>query len=129
MGIIYTIHSMFGERILPILIVAAAIYLSVTWKPDAPKNPIARFFPILVDIQVTLGMLWFVFLLLQGDGARLLSFPLLLHPITGFVAAGVAHMAVAPKGPFARLGRWSALAGLIVLLVLVLINIVVARSV
>jgi hypothetical protein len=129
MGIIYTIHSMFGERILPILIVAAAIYLSVSWKPDAPKSPIARFFPILVDIQVTLGMLWFVLLLIQGDGARLLSFPLILHPITGFVAAGVAHMAVAPKGPFARLGRWAALAGLIVLLVLVLINIVVARSV
>jgi len=127
MGIIYTIHSLFGERILPILTVLAAIALTVMWKPDAPRNPIARFFPVLVDIQATLGILWFIFLLFQGDGARLLSFPFILHPIFGLLAAGVGHMAVG-KGPFARLGRWAPLAGLAVLLVLIILNIIIGRT-
>ena len=127
MSILYTIHSMFGERILPLLIVIAAIVL--TWRPDLLKTRAARLFPVLVDIQVTLGMLWFVFLLVQGDGARLLAWPLIAHPILGFISAGVAHMAVSSKGPFAKLGRWAPLVGLIVLLITVLIGVTLARSV
>jgi hypothetical protein len=127
MGIIYTIHSLFGERILPLLIVIAAIAL--TWRSDLLKTPAARIFPILVDLQVTLGLLWFVFLLVQGDGARLLSWPFIIHPIIGFVSAGVAHMSVSSKGPFARLGRWAPLVGMILLLATVLIGTVVARRV
>jgi hypothetical protein len=129
MGVIYSIHAIFGERILPILIVLVALYLTFAWRPDAGRNPLARFFPVLVDIQVTLGILWLVFLLVQGGAARLMSFPFLLHPILGLLAAGIAHMAVSTRGPFARLGRWAPLVGLAVLLVLVLGIITVARSV
>ena len=128
MGIIYTIHSMFGERLLPVLIVLAAIYLTATWKPDAGQNVVARIMPVLIDIQVTLGLLWFVILLVQGAGMRLLSFPFILHPILGIVTAGIGHMAATGKGPFARFGRWSALIGLAIVLVLVLIVIVVGRT-
>jgi hypothetical protein len=126
MDIIYTIHSMFGERVLPLLIVIAAVVL--TWRSDLLKTRAARIFPVLVDIQVTLGMLWFVFLLVQGDGARLLSWPLIAHPILGIVSAGIAHMAVSSKGPFAKLGRWAPLVGMLVLIATVLIGIMVARS-
>jgi hypothetical protein len=126
MGIIYTIHSMFGERILPLLIVIAAIALTV--RADLQKTRAVRIFPVLVDIQATLGLLYFIFLLIQGDGARLLSFPLILHPILGFLSAGIAHMAVSGKGPFAKLGRWAPLAGLALLLATVLIGVVIARS-
>jgi hypothetical protein len=128
MGVIYTIHSMLGERILPVLIVLVALYLTFIAKPGPGRDPVARFFPVLVDIQVLLGILWMVFLLIQGDGARLMSFPFILHPILGLLSAGVAHMAVSARGPFARLGRWAPLAGLVVLLVLVGAGIAVARS-
>lgn len=128
MDVIYTIHSIFGEMVLPVLIVLAAIALTVMWKPNGATGPITRIFPILVDIQATLGILWLVIRVVAGDGARLLSFPFLLHPILGLLAAGVAHMAVAPRGPFARFGRWSALIGLVVLLVLVLAGVIIASQ-
>ena len=128
MEILYKIHSIFGEMVLPVLILLAAIILTATWKADAPRSPIARFFPILIDIQATLGILWFIVLLMNGDGARLLSMPLILHPIIGLLAAGVGHMAVSPKGPFSGLGRWSALVGLAVILVMVVVNALIARA-
>jgi hypothetical protein len=128
MNILYQIHRVFGEQILPLLIVAVAIFLTVTWKQGAPRSPVARFFPILVDIQATLGLLYFILLLMQGD-QRLFTFPLILHPLLGLLAAGVGHMAVGTKGPFVRLGRWAPLAGLVVLLVIVIGSVLIARSV
>ena len=128
MGVVLTIHQMFGERVLPILIVLVAIWLVVTWKPGAAPHPAARIFPVLVDIQVTLGLIYFVVSLINGHTVYL-TFPFLLHPIIGFLAAGVAHMSVRPDGPARALGRWSPLATLGVLLVLVIVNIVIARSV
>lgn len=127
MDIIFIIHSIFGERVLPLLIVIAAIALTV--RADLQKTRAVRIFPVLVDIQVTLGLLWFIVRLVQGSGGPLLSFPFLLHPILGFLSAGIAHMAVSGKGPFARLGRWAPLVGLAILLATVLIGVMVARSV
>jgi hypothetical protein len=128
MDVVFTIHQIFGERVLPILIVLVAIWLVVAWKPGAAPHPAARIFPILVDIQVTLGLIYFVFNLINGRGDYL-SFPFLLHPILGFVASGVAHMSVRPDGPARALGRWAPLATLGALLVLVIANIVIARSI
>lgn len=129
MEFLYKIHSIFGEMVLPVLTVLAAILFTVQWKANAPRSPIARIFPVLIDIQATLGLLWFIVLLMQGHGDRLLSIPLVLHPILGLLAAGVGHMAVSPKGPFSGLGRWSAAAGLAVVLILVVVNALIARAV
>ena len=126
MGVIFTIHQMLGERVLPLLIVLAAIWFTVTWKPDAPATIITRLFPVLVDIQVTLGIIYWLYLLITGN-PRMLSFPFILHPLLGLVAAGVAHRA-AKGGPFRRLGRWAPLAALAVLLVLVIVNVVLAKN-
>ena len=126
MGVIFTIHQIFGERVLPLLIVIAAIWFSVTWKPDAPSNIIARLFPALVGIQVLLGIIYWLYLLIGGN-PRMLSFPFILHPLIGLIAAGVANMAVR-GGPFRRLGRWAPLAALAVLLVLVIVNVMLAKS-
>ena len=128
MGLVFTIHQMIGERILPILIVLMAIWLVVTWKPGVAPHPATRIFPVLVDIQVTLGLIFFVFSLINGR-SDYLSFPFLLHPIIGFLAAGVAHMSVRPDGPARALGRWAPLATLGLLLVMVIANIVIARSI
>jgi hypothetical protein len=128
MGLVFTIHQMFGERILPILIVLVAIWLTVTWKPGAAPHPAVRIFPVLVDIQATLGLIFFIFSLINGR-SDYLTFPFLLHPLFGVVAAGVAHMSVRPDGPARALGRWASLATLGVLLVLVIANIVIARSI
>ena len=106
MDVLLSIHKIFGERVLPLLIVLAAIYLTVTWKPDAPPNVIARLFPILVGIQVLLGIIYWLYLLIGGN-MLMLSFPFILHPLIGLIAAGVAHMAI-KVGPFRRLGRWAA---------------------
>ena len=125
MGVLFTIHQIFGERVLPLLIVLAAIYLTVTWKPDAPPNVIARLFPILVGIQVLLGIIYWLYLLIGGN-MLMLSFPFILHPLIGVIAAGFAQIAV-KGGPFRRLGRWAPLASLLVLLVLVIANVMLAK--
>ena len=127
MSVLFTIHQIFGERILPLLIVLAAIYLTITWKPNAPPNPVARLFAPLVGIQVLLGLIYFVYLLIGGN-TQVLSFPFILHPLIGFIAAGVASMAVR-GGPFSRLGRWAPLAALLVLLVMVIVNVMLAKTI
>lgn len=127
-NLIYQIHSVFGEMVLPLLIVIAAIYLTVTYKADAPRGPVARIFPILVDIQVTLGIiLWILRLVtIPGGAAYYLGFPFILHPILGILAAGLAHMATGARNPLRSLGRWAPLASLGVLLVLVISNVLIA---
>src|SRR5260221_13279613 len=120
MAVLFTIHQIFGERVLPLLIVLAAIWLTVTWKPDAPPNPVARLFPPLVGIQVLLGLIYWLYLLIGGN-MHVLSFPFILHPLIGFIAAGVAQIAV-KGGPFRRLRRLVPLATLLVLLVLGISN-------
>jgi heme/copper-type cytochrome/quinol oxidase subunit 4 len=125
MSVLSTVHQIFGERVLPLLIVLAAIWFTVTWKPDAPPTMVARLFPVLVDIQVTLGIIYWLYLLIDGN-PRMLSFPFILHPLIGLIAAGVAHMAI-KGGPFRRLGRWAPLAALSVLLVLVIANVMLAQ--
>ncbi|HEX5689152.1 MAG TPA: hypothetical protein VFX76_04085 [Roseiflexaceae bacterium] len=127
MSIILTIHRILGEMILPLVIIIVAIWLTVTWKPGAAQHPAARFFPVLVDIQVTLGLLFFIYGLIIGN-PRYFSFPFILHPIVGILAAGVAHMGVRPDGPARNLGRWAPLATLGVLLLLVIGNIMLAMS-
>ena len=127
MSVLFRIHQIFGERVLPLLIVLAAIWLTVTWKPDAPPNLVARLFPPLVGIQVLLGLIYWLYLLIGGN-MLMLSFPFILHPLFGFIAAGVAQMAI-KGGPFRRLGRWAPLAALLVLLVLVIVNVMLAKTV
>jgi hypothetical protein len=128
MSVIFTIHQLFGERILPLLIVLAAIYLTVTWKPNTPPNAVARAFPPLVGIQVLLGLIYWVYLLIGGN-TQVLSFPFILHPLIGFIATGVAQMAIRGGGPFRQLGRWAPLAALVVLLVLVIANVMLGKTI
>ena len=127
MTVLLNIHQIFGERVLPLLIVLAAIWFTVKWKPDAPPDVIGRLFPVLVDIQVTLGIIYWLYLIIGGN-TRMLSFPFILHPLVGLIAAGVAHMAI-KGGPFRRLGRWAPLAALLVLLVLVIANVMLGKTV
>jgi phosphate/sulfate permease len=127
MSVLFTIHQILGERVLPLLIVLAAIWFTVTWKPDAPVSTIARLFPILVGIQVLLGIIYWLYLLIGGN-MRMLSFPFILHPLIGMIAAGFAQTVV-KGGPFRRLGRWAPLASLLVLLALVIVNVMLAKTV
>jgi len=127
MSVILAIHQILGEMLLPLLTVIAAIWLTVTWRPGAGVNPVARFFPVLVDIQVTLGLLYFAYGLVTGN-QRYYSFPFILHPIVGILAAGVAHMGLRADGPARGLGRWAPLATLGVLLLLIVGNIMLAMT-
>ncbi len=127
MAVVYQIHSIFGERILPLLIVIAAIWFTVAWKPNAPRNLPARLFPVLVDIQAGLGIIIWVFGLINGR-ADYLQFPFILHPIFGLLAAGLGHMAVGRRNPLSNLGRWAPLATLGLLLVLVISNVLIATA-
>lgn len=131
MGILFQIHSVFGEMILPVLIVLAAIYLTVTYRAGAERGPVARIFPVLVDIQVTIGIIYWIYLLIATSGdtqARYLGFPFILHPILGIVAAGLAHAATGPRNPLRSLGRWAPLASLALLLVIVLGSVFLVRT-
>jgi hypothetical protein len=119
-------HAIYGREVLALIIVAAAIYLSVTYKPEAAPGAVARIFPVLVDIQVGMGILYWVYLLFASPiRDYYLSFPFILHPILGIVAAGLAHMAVGKNNPLRGLGRWAPMASLAVLLLLVLSNVAV----
>ncbi|NNJ09511.1 hypothetical protein EKD04_004145 [Chloroflexales bacterium ZM16-3] len=129
MKLIFDIHRIFGEMVLPLLIVIVAIYMTVVFKPGAARGTIERFFPVLVDLQVGLGIIYWVFLLtLPGGAARFLGFPFILHPVLGLIAAGLAHMALGAKNPLRSLGRWAPMASLAVLLILVLSNIMIAAG-
>lgn len=127
-SVVFQIHSIVGEMILPLAIVAMAIYLVVTYRPNAPRSPLTRVFPVLVDLQAGLGIIFWIFLLFNTSGAaqaRYLSFPFILHPLIGILAAGLAHMAVGGRNPLRGLGRWAPLASLGVLLVLVVSNVMI----
>ncbi|MFP4438803.1 MAG: hypothetical protein ACLFVO_16295 [Chloroflexaceae bacterium] len=128
MGTIRWIHATFGEMILPLLIVIAAIWFTVSWKPDQQRTLPARIFPILVDIQFVLGLIYWIYGIAIGRGGVYLGFPFILHPILGLLAVGVAHLAVRSGGPFSNLGRWRPLAGLGLLLVIVLGAVVISTS-
>jgi hypothetical protein len=99
-------HRLLGERVLPPLILIAAIWFSVTWKPDGGRSLPARLFPILVDIEVTLGVVSWIYLLSLG-ATHILQAPFIVHPILGLLAVGAAHLAVGTRNPFRRLKRWS----------------------
>jgi heme A synthase len=128
MGFVFTVHRIFGEMVLPILIIVAAIWFTVTWKPDQHPTLPARVFPILVDIQATLGLIYWIYLLAIGSFAIHLGFPFILHPIIGILSAGVAHMAARPKGNLATLGRWAPLAACGVLFIMVLGLVILGRA-
>jgi hypothetical protein len=51
----------------------------------------ARLFHILVDVQVMLGLSYWIYLIVCGAGARYLAFPFLLHPIVGLLGGALAQ--------------------------------------
>jgi hypothetical protein len=124
MQTVYLIHNLFGERVLPVLVLAALVWLAVSWRPDASKHIAARALPVLIDLHVTLGLV--IFVLGASLGQPYFVFPFLLHPLVGLLTAGYGHVAV--RGvPFRRLGRWSVVASMGLLLVLIILNIVLAK--
>ncbi len=131
MRLVRAVHGDFGAAYLPLLIVIAAIWFTVTWKPDAPRGWPTRIFLILVDLQATLGILYWAYLIFlatsAGINSEYIQFPFILHPILGLVSAAVAHMATGQRGMFSRLGRWAALVGLAILLALVIGGALIAR--
>lgn len=126
MSALYSIHAILGERVLPLLIVLTAIWLTVRWRPDGQRDIVARIFPVLVDIQVALGIIYFIYGLTAGMAGRYLGFPFILHPILGLIAAGLAHMGLRGRGPVR--GRWAPLASLAVLLVIVVVNVMLGNA-
>ena len=130
-ALIFRIHSIFGEMILPVLIVAAALYLTITYKVDAPQTLIARLFPFLVDLQIGLGLLLWVMKLLGPLSALgyYQGFPFIMHPVLGLLAMGLGHLAMDERNPVRSFRRWAPLASLGVLLLLVVGNALLVRLV
>jgi hypothetical protein len=120
MGTVFMIHRLFGGMILPLLLLGAAIWFTVSWKPDTWPGRPARLFHILVDIQFTLGLTFWLYMIVMGAGTYYLAFPFLLHPVLGLLAAMVARQAVRQNRLAIRLGRWAPLATLGLLLGIVL---------
>ncbi|MEF3273893.1 MAG: hypothetical protein K6356_05755 [Chloroflexus sp.] len=121
------IHAIFGREVLSVLIIAAAVYLTLTYRPNAPRSLVARFFPVLIDIQATLGLIYWLVGIFAGI-TYFLSFPFILHPLLGLVTAVVGHILFGTRSPLARLNRWAAPVGLGIILVMVLGNVLIAMS-
>lgn len=129
MGTVFLIHRWFGGMILPLLLLGAAVWFTVTWKRESWPGRPARAFRILVDIQFLLGLSFWIYMIAAGAGSRYLAFPFILHPMLGLLAATVANVAVSDNQRVARLGRWAPLASLGLLLVIVVAAGTVARLV
>lgn len=126
MDVVFTIHRMFGERVLTVLILVGMIYLAATWKADNESPAIGRILAVLVDLQVTLGLILYGMGMMQG-----IAFPsqAYTHAAMGVLAAGVAHMA-AKNPPFlAKLGRFSPVVGFGATLALMLGGVVLGRAI
>lgn len=128
-ALVNQIHRIMGREVLGLVVVAAAIYLTVTYKAGAPRTWVARAFPVIIDLQVGLGIINWIFWLTTPLRDQYLSFPFILHPIIGFIAAGLGHMAVGKRNPVASLGRWAPLASLGVILLLIVANMLIAMAV
>ncbi len=128
MDALLTIHRLIGMMVLPLVIILAAIWLTLRWRAGAEPDAVARFFPILVDIQVLLGLIYFIYRIAIGAAGNLLTFPFLLHPLLGFAAAVVAHRSLRPGSYATRFGRWGPLLALALLLIIVIANVAIAMS-
>ncbi len=126
MNTIFTVHQLLGQRVLPIATVLAAIWLTVRWRPAAEPDVVARVFPLLINTQVLLGLVYFVYRIGIGAAANLLTFPFLLHPVLGFLAAGVAQTTRGPGRLARRFGRWGPLISLGLVLLIVVANVAIA---
>ncbi len=138
MNWVYSFHAIFGERVLPILIVLAAIWFTIAWKPPVAgeRTLPARIFPQLVTLQFSLGLAYWLYgIFALGMAERYLGWPFILHPVLGLLAVLMAHWAVTSKPErnpitrtLARLGRWSVLASMLILLVLVVAGTLLGRA-
>ncbi|MFQ5839430.1 MAG: hypothetical protein ACE5HK_01755 [Candidatus Methylomirabilales bacterium] len=121
-------HRLFGERILPILLLCGVLWLILTWKPGALRPVLARVMAVLIDLQVALGLIVFLY----GVMVRYLN-PLnarvWLHLGLAILSAGAGHVAAKNPPALARLGRWSPLVGFGGALVLLLMTLVVGKFV
>lgn len=136
---VYAFHAIFGERVLPLLIIIAAVWFTFAWKPPvagSERTLAARIFPQLVTLQFTLGLAYWLYGIFSlGQAERYLAFPFILHPILGLLAVLMAHWAVTNKPErnpitraLARLGRWSVLASMFLLMVLVVAGTLLGRA-
>lgn len=130
MHAIYYVHMLFGERVLPIVIILMAIWLTAFWKPGIDRTLLARAFPVLVMIQFTLGLIYWIHGLIIGR-TDYIGFPFILHPLLGLFAVVASIMAIKPRpgSPLSRMGRWAPLAVLALLLIIALGSIVTGRAV
>lgn len=126
MDVVFTLHRMFGERVLTVLFVLGIIYLAATWKADNQRPAVGRIMAVLVDLQVALGLVLYG---LQLSAGRAFPSQVFIHAAMGVLAAGVAHMA-AKNPPFlAKLGRFSPVAGFGLSLILILVAVMLGRGV
>ncbi|MNK99939.1 hypothetical protein D3C87_1203560 [compost metagenome] len=124
--VLFKLHSMFGERILTLLIVLGIIYLAATWKAENERPVVGRILAVLIDIQVALGLVLYGVLMAAG---RAFPSQIYIHAAMGVLAAGVAHMA-AKNPPFlAKLGRFSPVVGFGLALVVMLAAVMIGKSV
>lgn len=118
---LYRIHSLFGEMILPILILIALIWGAVAWKAGGATGKVLRLLAVLVDIQFLLGLIWWIYGLAEGFGKNRGegSFPFLFHPILGLLAVGCAHIAARKETKRAVVGTSFVLLALVIAAILV----------
>ncbi len=111
--------------VLPLIIIAAGIYLTVTWKPERGRTLVGRIFLYTIAAQFVFGLIVWLYGISAGRGDYL-GYPFILHPILGLLAIGLASFAVyqKPGSPLASLGRWAPLAAMGVLFVIVSASIV-----
>jgi hypothetical protein len=125
MIVVYNVHRVFGEMILPLLVLAAGLAFVLRGGAQPTGPPAARILAVLIDIQVTLGLVWWIYSFEAGFALpRGLASPaFFLHPLLGLATAGFGHMSIGSRSPFLRKGRVGRAAAVGILLLLVVATI------
>ena len=61
MALLQRTHAIYGREVLALIIVAAAIYLTTTYKPGVAPGIVAGIFTVLIDIQVGVEILYWIY--------------------------------------------------------------------
>ena len=129
MSYVFLIHRIVGSMVLPLLLLVAAIWFTIAWKPTTWPTQPARAFRVLVGLQGLLGLVYWIFQLVMGGAGYYLAFPFVLHPLVGIAAVAAAQLLVRPNGLSERLGRWTPLVSFVSILVLVVGAVIIANNV
>ena len=129
MSYVFLIHRIVGSMVLPLLLLVAAIWFTIAWKPTTWPTQPARAFRVLVGLQGLLGLVYWIFQLVWAAQATIWRFPLCCTRSSASLPWLPPSCWCGRTALSARLGRWTPLVSFVSILVLVVGAVIIANNV